>query len=207
MSEFISSTFGKISGRHGTAVAMNSKSTGKTYLRIHSVPTDPKSAKQVAQRSKFGFVNQEMNCMRNLFKISLGGNQGVSQGISLAFNAVTGEFPDYTIDYSKLVISQGGLNTSGQLSVAKTTGTTLKFDWDTTVGYQGDDNDGVNIVLLNAQNKVGLLKQNIVLRGVGTVDIDLPAVWAGQSVHCWIYFSSPDGTMNSNSQYIDLVQL
>jgi hypothetical protein len=207
MSEFISSTFGKISGRHGTAVAMKSKSTGKTYLRLHSVPSDPKTAKQVAQRFKFGFVNREMNCMRNLFKITYGGNQGVSRGVSLAFNAVTGEYPDYVIDFSKLVIAEGGLNTSSFLKVAKTTGNTLKFEWDTTVGFQGDDNDGVNIVLLNDQNKIGLLKQNIVLRSLGTVDIELPAVWEGQSVHCWIYFSSPDGTLNSNSQYIDLVQL
>jgi hypothetical protein len=207
MSEFISSTFGKISGRHGTAVAMKFKKTGKTYLRLNSIPTDPKTPKQLAQRAKFGFVNKEMNCMRNLFKITFGNNQGVSYGISRAFEAVTGEYPDYAIDFSKLVISEGGLNTSSFLNITKTTGTTLKFEWDTTIGYQGDDNDGVNIVLLNDQNRIGLLKQNIVLRSVGTVDIELPAVWAGQSVHCWIYFSSPDETMNSNSQFIDTVQL
>jgi hypothetical protein len=207
MSEFISSTFGKISGRHGTAVAMKFKKTGKTYLRLHSVASDPKTPKQLAQRAKFGFVNKEMNCMRNLFKITFGENNGVNHGISRAFEAVTGEYPDYAIDFSKLVISEGGLNTSSFLNITKTVGTTLKFEWDTTVGYQGDDNDGVNIVLLNDQNRVGLLKQNIVLRSVGTVDIELPAIWAGQSVHCWIYFSSPDEIMNSNSQFIDTVQL
>ncbi len=207
MSEFISSTFGKISGRHGTAVAMKSKSTGKTYLRLHSVPSDPKTAKQLAQRSKFGFVNSEMNCMRNLFKITFGSNQGVSHGVSLAFGAVTGEYPNFSIDYSKVIISQGGVDTSGFLNVVKTSGTTLKFDWDTTAGFQGDDNDGVNLVILNAESKVGLLKQNIVLRAEGTVDIELPAVWAGQKVHCWIYFSSPDGMNTSNSQFIETVQL
>ena len=90
MSKFISSTFGLISGRHGTAVAMISKSTGKNYLRIHFVPSDPKTAKQLAQRAKFGFVTSEMNCFHNLFKITFGGNQGVSHGLSLAFKAVTG---------------------------------------------------------------------------------------------------------------------
>ncbi len=207
MSEFISSTFGKISRRHGTAVAMKSKSTGKTFLRMHTVPSDPKTAKQLAQRSKFGFVNSEMNCMRNLFKITFGSNQGVSHGVSLAFGAVTGEYPDFSMDYSKLIISQGGVDTSGFLNATKTTDTTLKFKWDTTAGFQGDDNDGVNLVLLNADSKVGLLKQNIVLRAEGTVDIELPAVWAGQKVHCWIYFSSPDGMNTSNSQFIETVQL
>jgi hypothetical protein len=145
--------------------------------------------------------------MRNLFKITFGGNKGVSHGVSLAFGAVTGEYPDFSIDFSKLILSQGGLNMSSFLNVTKTAATKLKFEWDTTVGFQGDDNDGVNIVLLNAENRVGLLKQNLILRGEGTVEIELPIVWAGQSVHCWIYFTSPDGTVNSNSQYIDLVQL
>ena len=145
--------------------------------------------------------------MRNLFKITFGDNHGVSHVISLAFDAVTGEYPDYAIDFSKLVIAEGGLNTSSFLNITKTNGTSLKFEWDTTVGFQGDDNDGVNIVLLNDQNRVGLLKQNIVVRGEGTVDVELPAVWAGQKVHCWIYFSSPDGINTSNSQFIETVQL
>lgn len=205
MSEFISSTFGKISGRHGTAVAINSKSTGKTYLRMHTIPSDPKTEKQLAQRFKFGFVNKEMNCMRNLFKFTFGGNKGVSHGVSLAFGALTGEYPYFVIDYSKLIIAQGNLNVAGQVSVAKTVGTTFKFDWDTTVGFQGDDNDLVNIVLLNADSKLGILKQPNVVRVLGTTELELPTVWIGQSVHCWIFFTSPDGVSFSNSQYIDLL--
>ena len=207
MSEFISSTFGKISGRHGTAVAMKSKSTGKTFLRMHTVPSDPKTPKQIAQRSKFGFVTAEMKCMRNLFKFTFGGIAGVNRGVSLAFGAVTGEYPEFSIDYSKLIISQGGLNTCGHVSALKTVGTTLKFDWDTTVGFQGNDNDLVNIVLLNADTKVGLHKQDNIIRSLGTSEIELPAVWVGQSVHCWMFFTSNDGISISDSQYIDLVQL
>ena len=207
MSEFIYSTFGKISGRHGNAVAMRSKSTGKTYLRLHSVPTDPKTAKQIAQRAKFAFVNQEMSCLRNLFKITFGGNQGVNQAVSLAFKNVNGEYPNFTFDYSKLIISTGNLNTSDLLSATKTVGTKVNFEWDPTIGFQGDDNDGVNLVFLSANSKIGILKQKIALRGDGNVEVELPPVWAGQNVHCWIYFSSPDEITNSNSQYIGLIQL
>ncbi|MFZ4726114.1 MAG: DUF6266 family protein [Paludibacter sp.] len=207
MSEFISSTFGKISGRHGNAVAMQSKSTGKTYLRLHSVPTDPKTAKQLAHRAKFSFVNQEMSCLRNLFKITFGGNQGVNKAISLAFKNVTGEYPNFSFDYSKLIISTGNLNTSDLLSATKTVGTKVNFEWDPTIGFQGDDNDGVNLVFLSAISKIGIIKQNHALRGVGNVEVELPPVWAGQDVHCWIFFSSPDGLTNSTSQYMGLVQL
>lgn len=207
MSEFISSTFGKISGKHGTAVAMKSKSTGKTYLRMHTVPSDPKTAKQVAQRSKFGFVTGEMKCMRNLFKFTFGGNAGVNRGVSLAFGAVTGEYPDFSLDFSKIKISEGGLDVAGQVAVEKTADTTLKFDWDTTVGTQSTANDLVNIVMLNAETKVSILKQDNMTRIQGNAEIELPAIWAGHSVHCWLFFTSVDGISMSNSQYIDLVQL
>lgn len=208
MSTFDSTTFGKISGRHGSAVASISKATGKNYLRVFTAPSNPKSPKQVAHRAKFALVNKELNCMRNLFRITFGNAGGVGLGISLGFkDAVVGEYPNFAIDFSKLIISRGGLNTSGLNTVTNMTGTTIQLAWDTTVGYQGDDTDGVNFVFLNATSKVGILKQNEVLRSIGTANIELPAVWPGQQLHCWIYFSSPDGKMNSDSQYIDLIQL
>ena len=41
MSEFISSTFGKISGRHGTAVAMKSKKLIFVFTVYHPIPKPP----------------------------------------------------------------------------------------------------------------------------------------------------------------------
>lgn len=206
MATFYSTTFGAISGRHGSAVAAQTKD-GKCILKVYKAPSNPNTEKQVAQRAKFGFVNKEMNAFRNLFKITFGGNQGVSRGVSLAFNAITGEYPDYAIDYSKLIISEGNVDTSGFLKATKTVGTTIKIEWDAIIGFQGDDNDGVNLVFLNAETKVGLFKQNHVLRSEGNTEISLPDIWAGQKVHCWIFFNTPVGYNNSNSQYIDLVQL
>ena len=174
---------------------------------MHAVPSDPKTPKQIAQRSKFGFVTSEMKCMRNLFKFTFGGIAGVNHGVSLAFGAVTGEYPDFIFDYSKLIISQGGLDIAGHATAVKTIGTTLKFDWDNTVGNQSTENDWVNIFLLNATTKVGLHKKGDMIRSQGTNEIELPAVWAGQSVHCWIFFTSTDGISISDSRYIDMVQL
>jgi len=207
MSKFISSTFGLISGRHGTAVAMISKSTGKNYLRIHTVPSDPKTAKQLAQRAKFGFVTSEMNCFHNLFKITFGGNQGVSHGLSLAFKAVTGTYPNFSFDYSKLVLSTGGLDITGQVSCLKTTGTTVQCEWDKTIGFQSNDNDAVNLVFFEENDKIGILKRNVAVRSAGNIEIVLPDVWIGHEIHCWIFFSTANDSMNSNSRYISAVQL
>jgi len=207
MATYNSTTFGAISGRHGSAVAANTKD-GKCILKIFKAPSNPNTVKQVAQRTKFGFVNSELSCMRELFKITFGSTLVKNQAVSLAMkDAITGESPDYALDYSKLKISVGGLYGTGQVSLVKTVDSTIKIDWSYTDLTGNTANDQVNLAFFNTTTKEALLKQNNVLRNVGTVDVELPAVWAGQSIHCWIYFTSPDGMIKSNSQYIDMVQL
>lgn len=81
------------------------------------------------------------------------------------------------------------------------------MEWDTTVGTNSTENDGVNFVFFNQFAKMSILKQNHVLRNAGNAEIELPATWAGAEVHCWMYFSTQNDTLNSVSQYVDLVQL
>lgn len=207
MATFNSTTFGAISGRHGSAVAATTKD-GKSILKVFRAPANPNSDKQQAQRTKFGFVNSELSCMRNLFKITFRNTNGMQQGVSLAMkNAVTGESPDYEIDYSLITLSVGSVNTSLQVSAVKSLGTKVKLDWDTTVGSESADNDGVNFVFFNQFAKMSILKQNEAQRSIGNAELELPAVWAGAEIHCWVYFSTPNNTLNSASQYVGLIQL
>ena len=209
MSEFESSTFGKISGRHGTAVAMRSKSTGKTYLRLYNAPSNPRTPKQMAVREKFSMVNKEMRPFRPLFKITFGGNSGVRQGISLAFRtAIVGEYPTYFIDYTNLIISDGAADTARSLSAVKTAGNTIKVDWNFTEDFVGSNlDDSVNLIFFNEITKEVMLKQAVSLRNIETVDNAMPEVWIGSKIHCYIYFTTADGITNSISQYISEVQL
>jgi len=207
MSKFESSTFGKISGRHGTAVAMKSKSTGENYLRLYAVPSNPKTAKQEAQRAKFGMVNSQLSCMRKLFKITFGSKECIHEAVSLAFKtAIIGTYPDFSIDYTKLIMSMGGVNGTGQVTVSKTTGTTAKVDWDTTVGSESTANDVANLIFFNPTAKIALLSSDVI-RSAGTDQVDLPTIWTGAEIHCWIFFRNPDTLLTSTSQYIGQLQL
>jgi len=207
MATFNSTTFGAISGRHGSAVAATTK-TGKSILKVFRAPANPNSDKQQAQRTKFGFVNSELSCMRNLFKTTFRSTNGMQQGVSLAMkNAVTGDSPEYAIDYSLITLSVGSVNTSLQITANKTTGTKVKLEWDTTVGSESTENDNVNIVFFNQSAKMSILKLNQAVRSAGNSELELPSVWAGSEIHCWVYFSTPDETLNSASQYVGLVQL
>lgn len=207
MATYNSTTFGAISGRHGSAVAANTKN-GKCILKIFKAPSNPNTDKQVAQRTKFGFVNSELSCMRELFKITFGSTLGKNQAVSYALkDAVMGISPNFNLDYSKLKISIGSLYGTGLVSAINTAGITVKVDWNYTDLTGNTASDQVNLAFFNIDSKEALLKQNIALRIENTVEIELPAVWADQNVHCWIYFSAPDGSVNSTSQYIDLLQL
>src|SRR5665647_2482017 len=84
MAQFKSTTFGKISGKYGEALATQSKTTGKNYLRVSSVPSNPRTPKQVEHRGKFGYINRVMRSFYPVLKVTFGGNTGIRQGINLS---------------------------------------------------------------------------------------------------------------------------
>lgn len=207
MATFNSTTFGSISGRHGSAVAVITKN-GKSILKVFKAPANPNTEKQKKQRTKFGFVNSELSCMRELFKNTFGSSLGINQAVSMALKeAVTGEYPNYAIDYDKLKMTNGSVYGSGLVSAAKTVGTTIMVDWNYTPLSGNNPDDGVNLIFFNEDSKEAMLKQNHAERMAESAEIELPAIWAGAKVHCWIYFSTPNGILNSASQYISFLQL
>lgn len=207
MAKFNSTTFGTISGRHGSAVATTTKD-GQSILRVYKAPSNPRTEGQVSQRSKFALVNSELRYMSKLFKITFGSSKGLQKACSLALkNAVVGESPNYSIDYSKLIIAQGAVQPAEQAVANVSQGITVGIEWDDTVGYQASEHDNVNLVFLNDVSKVGVIFQNQAQRMNGSIEVDLPDVWVGAAIHCWLYFSTPQGDTTSTSQYLALLQL
>lgn len=212
MAEFNSTTFGTISGRHGSAVAITSQS-GKSFLRVFKAPSDPKSEKQVSQRTKFAFLVAFLGCMRQLLNITFKGKGGYNRAFALAMKAaVTGVAPDFSIDFSQLVLSEGSLTPAKAVTATKTADNTIKADWNISnisakTSGGANANEKVNLVLYNETAKEAIFTENVAERIAGTAEVLCPDYWAGETVHCWIYFSRADGKLNSNSQYISAVIL
>ena len=207
MATFISSTFGLISGRHASAVATVSRN-GKNVLRVFNAPFNPKSAKQVNQRTKFAFVLIALACFHDLFKKTFLRMNAVNHGISLALkNSVTGTAPDYSIDYPNLAFSEGSIYTATTVSAEKTTGTSIKVDWSSSEMDSALPQDGVSLIFFHELYQQAILKENCATRSAGTFTADLPTEWVNGAIHTWIYFSNADGSRNSKSKYICKVQL
>lgn len=212
MAEFNSSTFGTISGRHGSAVATTTKG-GKSILKIFRQSVDAKTEKQLAHRSKFAFLIVFLSCMRDLLNITFKTKGGYNHGFALAMKkAISGEAPNFSIDYSQLYFSEGSLTPPKGLSATKSVANTVKVDWNVSnisnlVSGGAKANEGVNLILYNDAAKEAMLTENVAERIAGTAEVMCPNYWVTETVHCWIYFSRADGKLNSNSEYIGSVTL
>src|ERR1035437_10026515 len=186
MARFKSSTFGKISGKHGTAVAALLKN-GTNILKVFRKASNPDTPGQKNQRGKFGFVVKELNCMRQIFTITFDGQYVMNSAVSKAMKtALTGEYPDFKLDYSKLIISEGTLNKTPQVSLEQMGGSTVKIGWNAEEFLGRNPADNVNLVFLNQTSKTVILKQHVALSGAGSVEVDLPVNWMDKELHSWI---------------------
>ncbi len=208
MATFKSLTFGKISGKYGDALATQSKATGKNYLRAASVPTNPRTDKQVAHRAKFGYINSVLRPFYSVFKENFGGNQGIRYAINKAFKeAMVGDYPDFSIDLSNLTFAEGPIYIVNSTSAQKAAVGKLNIDWDTTNLKDHDPNALAHFVFFNELTNQVFTHESDVKHAVGTATVDMPAIWNGATIHCWIYFCTDNGLRFSNSQYVNSVEL
>lgn len=206
MAKFFSTTFGTISGRHGSAVAATSKD-GQSILRVYRAPSNPRTEKQMEQRVKFGNINRELSSYQSLFKKTFKSAVGRNYAVSYALNnAVAGEFPHYYVDFSKLQIAMGRIDIPSHITASITEASKVKFEWDGSIdGSESNPGDFINIVFINTDLQVAILKEEIALRTASTTQFELPDAWAGNEVFCWAYFTNQNETATSNSIYLGLL--
>jgi hypothetical protein len=201
MARFISTTFGKISGKHGTAVAAIRKD-GLCILKEYRIAGNPNTVGQKNQRGKFGFAMKELNCMRHIFTITFGGQYGINKAVSLAMKmAVKGEFPDFEMDYSKLEISTGSVPGVSRVGFEQLNPDTIKIYWSKNIINVSQD-DFVNLVLLHPNSKTAIHKQQIAKRTAESCEVAIPVTWNSGELHYWLYLTSAIGNSFSTSQFI-----
>ncbi len=202
MAKFISTTFGSISGKHGTAVAVQN-AKGEGILRIYTKPKDPKTPAQTKQRQKFGFVNKVLKPFNKVFKTTFRNNRGINQAVSYAMrNAVKEEGGELELLYENLQFAKGSLQLAENITAIRTTPKSITLSWDTTLDVEDMRPDTVNVVLMNAETHFAIVREYVALRDAGTATIDLPEVWETANILLWVYFGTPESTKTSNSQFI-----
>jgi hypothetical protein len=194
------------SGKMGPVVAY--VVNGKQRFRTFTEPRNPKTPKQTAHRSRFGFVSKMVSPLYTQIKLGYKNDNLVYGTVCGKVNreAVIGKYPDLKIDYSKIQIVEGKLQplSTVTLQIDETTNT-VTFNWDSkidSIGKPAKSNDRVNIVCFNEALPHEIFRKSSHSRADGIATFEFPKHWSASETHFWLYASSWDTMHNSDSVYI-----
>lgn len=196
---------GGFSGKVGNIVGASWR--GIAYLR--SLPANmhnPRTEKQLTQRSKFSLIGRLLKALKPIIRVGFKslagkGKSAFSMAMKLNIeNAVTGQYPDFGIDWSNLLIATGDLYPVNSASAACVAGS-LDFTWDNTLANTAKPTDRVMLVACNASRGKVVYNMDAAARADTTASIPLPPFWDGEQVECYLVFVSEDGSMVADSFY------
>ncbi|WP_282036202.1 DUF6266 family protein [Saccharicrinis aurantiacus] len=201
---------GGFSGKVGNVIGGNWK--GIDYMRVKPASVaNPQTEGQVDQRSKFSTVLRFLQPMKDFVKVGYKGyaNKMTEFNSAMSYNlknAITGAYPDFTIDYASALISRGSL--AGVLNgvVDSASAGNVSFTWsDNSTDGNAQATDKAMLLVFNAIKNECIFITDGELRSLGAQTLTVPDNYSGDQVECFIAFISEDGTSVSNSKYIGAV--
>lgn len=202
---------GAVTGTVGTVV-------GAVIRGVATIRTRPKKSTkpavqaQINQRSKFGLVTSFFSPITDL--INLGyqafntvmspSNEAVKYHLD---NAVTGVYPDYKLDMSKVVISKGKLPGSSTIEAVAVAGANINITWDSSAEFGEVDLLARNLdygvmVVYNELTESFFLNRHGLTRAAKSQPMHFPRAYVGPKLHLWFFFVREDGKLVSKSQYL-----
>ena len=200
---------GGFSGAVGTVIGSSNRK-GEDIIRAKTKKARSVSSEnQLQQQTKFGLVTgfmQPLNfLLKNSFK-AMAGNSMTPYNYACQYalkNALAGESPDFELDYSKLLISQGSLAREAVASAQKQENK-ISFSWD-DISENGlcNPKDKAVMVVYNVDKAEISYSDGAVTRGSKTGTVAFPYAETGDNLLFYLYFRSEnDPTIVSTSQYL-----
>jgi len=116
-------------------------------------------------------------------------------------NAITGVYPDYSIDPAKVFISRGSLTPAIDVIATPVTGA-VNFEWDdNSDSSNAKQTDKALLAVVNPTKSEVIFDTSGASRSETTQILKMPSDWAGDSVEVYLDFISEDGMEVSNSVY------
>ena len=198
---------GGFSGKVGNVIGGNWK--GIDYMRVKPASVhNPRTEGQMDQRTRFAQVLQFLQPMKDFIKVgyknyAIKMTQFNSAMSYILKNAVTGSFPNYTIDYANALISRGSLAGALNGSATSSTAGAVEFTWyDNSNEGNAQATDKALILAYNKTKGEAVFVTDGALRTAGTQTLTVPDDFSGDAVECFIAFISADGLSVSNSKYV-----
>lgn len=198
---------GGFSGKVGTVVGANWR--GKDVIR--SLPKKSRrmaTEQQEMQRLKFTLVAKFLSPVKPIVSAYFGQPAGEKSRYNLATSyhlteAVTGDNPDFSIDFPKVILTKGDLLGLEAPEANPEANATLSFSWIDNSGQGQAVAEDLVLVMVYNESKSSFEYRQTAVRSAGTFTFDLPSHWSGDTVHCWLSALAIDGKKYSLSRYIE----
>lgn len=211
MGTYSKGILGPFSGKVGTVVG--SSWNGIDYMRSlpkpsSKAPTEAQTIQRVRMALAVGFLKPISPLLTQGFKRVAGNSSGFNVATSsVVKEAIAGVYPDFTIDYSKVLISRGELTGPWNATVASAAGA-VNVGWtDNTGSGIAKGTDKAILLVYNEAKGQYVYDMAGADRSAATDSLIMPADFIGDQVHVWMAFVSADGKLISTSQYIGMTDV
>lgn len=200
MAKLHTGILGGFSGKVGTVIGF--VRGGESFIRgLATSYTDANTLAQQSHRSKWSmivaFLKTLVAVIRIGFKNVTGGMTAFNGALSYNIkNAITGLFPDFTVNYTKVRLSNGNLEGALNPVVASLLANTVLFTWDDNSG-DGDALAEDQAILVVHNPLLGKSVSDMsVTRTDGTKAVIVPEAWSAADVQCYMFFKGADGQLS-----------
>ncbi len=212
MGQIFKGILGGFSGKVGTVVGANWR--GMDIIRSMPKKSDrTPTQSQLEQRMKFALVTPFLAQVRPIIAAFFGQRQAEKSRRNLATSyhlqeAISGVYPDFAIDYVKVILTKGELLNAENPLATPQAGAQIEFTWDDNSGQgMATATDGLLLAVYNETRNLWAMQEDAALRSVGTYTQSLPAAWTGETVHVYFTFVSSDARKCANSVYLGALLL
>lgn len=212
MGKYLNGINGPFIGKVGTAV-------GTTWKGIPVMRSSPVKRKkpftegELRQQARFRLINKFLSPLIDLFKQTFKQeairvteyNKAISYNIK---NAITGVYPDFTIDYESVLVGRGDLPGALSYALESPAPGQLKIAWTGNMGKgkaRADDRTYAAIYIEEQGQWISDAIQHTSRASEGlTPDI---SNMAGNTLHVYLGFISADGREVSDSAYLGSIRI
>lgn len=168
----------------------------------------PLSEKQLASMEKMRIINRLLGRFSEFIK--LGFAKTVKGQFVRAYNAavayqlkhaVTGSYPNYEIDYSKVRVADGPIDTEGLGPSVSLHDDGILFTWTPAANYP-DSTDHVMLLAYAPALQQAVYNLCGAKRRAGQEVLELPKAWRDQQIETYMAFRGESNGLYSNSIYL-----
>jgi hypothetical protein len=210
MGTFKQGIYGGYSGKVGNVVGSSWKGIDVMRIMPASV-ANPQTVPQLTQRQKFsvtmGFLQPISEFLKTGFRNYAVRMTGINAAMSYNIrDAVSGAYPNYTIDYPNVLVSRGSLPAALNPAAAAGAAGKVVFTWDdnsTEIG--ADASDKSLIVVYNPVKHQAVTANELAERSAATQTVTVPDAWTGDLVQNYLAFINAKGDDLASSRFAGAV--